>query len=57
VDTPEELTNKENVHMSKKPRRNFTPEQKEQAVQIVEQSGQLIAQVAHDIDLTASALR
>lgn len=37
MDTPEESIT--NVHMSKKPRRNSTPEQKEQAVPIVKHSG------------------
>ncbi|MBE9197383.1 transposase [Synechocystis sp. LEGE 06083] len=43
--------------MKKKPRRQFTDEQKSEAVKIVEQSGKPISQVAREIGLTESALR
>lgn len=43
--------------MSNKPRRQFTPEQKAEAVQIVRQSGKPISQIAKELGLTESALR
>ncbi|MBV5262407.1 IS3 family transposase, partial [Synechococcus moorigangaii CMS01] len=43
--------------MSKKARRYFTPEQKAQAVQIVQQSDKSITQIALEMGLTESALR
>jgi transposase len=43
--------------MSSKPRRQFTPEQKAEAVQIVLQSGKPISQIAKELGLTESALR
>jgi transposase len=43
--------------MSNKPRRQFTPEQKAEAVQIVRQSGKPISQIAKEMGLTESALR
>ena len=43
--------------MTKKPRRQFTDEQKSEAVKIVEQSGKPISQVAREMGLTESALR
>lgn len=43
--------------MSPKPRRQFTPEQKAEAVQIVAQSGRPISQIAKEMGLTESALR
>lgn len=43
--------------MSKKKRRAFTPEQKAEAVKIVKTSGKSVAQVAHEMGLTVSALR
>lgn len=43
--------------MSPKPRRQFTPEQKAEAVRIVTQSGKPISQIAKEMGLTESALR
>jgi transposase len=43
--------------MSKKPRRFFTNEQKAEAVNIVQQSGKPVSQVARELGLTESALR
>jgi transposase len=43
--------------MSPKPRRNFTAEQKAEAVKIVRESGKSANQVANEMGLTASALR
>jgi transposase len=43
--------------MSTKSRRQFTPEQKAEAVRIVNQSGKSIGQVAREMGLTESALR
>lgn len=43
--------------MSQKPRRNFTAEQKAEAVRIVHQSGKSVNQVAKEMGLTPSALR
>lgn len=43
--------------MSNKPRRQFTPEQKTEAVEIVKQSGKPISQIAKEMGLTESALR
>jgi transposase len=43
--------------MSSKPRRQFTPEQKAEAVRIVTQSGKPISQIAREMGLTESALR
>jgi len=43
--------------MSQKPRRNFTVEQKAEAVRIVHQSGKSVNQVAKEMGLTPSALR
>jgi transposase len=43
--------------MSKKPRRFFTTEQKAEAVNIVQQSGKPVSQVARELGLTESALR
>ncbi|QHV01189.1 transposase [Synechocystis sp. B12] len=40
-----------------KTRRQFTKEQKSEAVKIVEQSGKPISQVAREMGLTKSALR
>jgi transposase len=42
--------------MSKKPRRFFTTEQKAEAVNIVQQSGKPVSQVARELGLTESAL-
>lgn len=42
--------------MSTKPRRQFTPEQKAEAVRIVTQSGKPISQIAREMGLTESAL-
>jgi len=57
VDIPDESLMKENVQMTKKPRRLFTDEQKAEAVNIVKQSGKPISQVAQEMGLTESALR
>jgi transposase len=64
VDIPEESITEENVQMTKKPRRIFTPEQKAEAVRIsaapaghVTQSGKPVSQVAKEMGLTESALR
>ena len=38
-------------------RRSFTAEQKREAVRLVQTSGQSIAQVSRDLDLTETALR
>ena len=43
--------------MSPKPRRNFTAQQKAEAVKIVRESGKSANQVAREMGLTASALR
>ena len=43
--------------MSQRRRRIFTPEQKAEAVRIVEQSTQSIGQVAREMGLTETALR
>ena len=43
--------------MSKKPRRFFTNEQKAEAVNIVQQSGKPVSQVARELGLTESVLR
>lgn len=43
--------------MSPKPRRQFTNEQKAEAVQIVRQSGKPISQIVKEMGLTESALR
>jgi transposase len=43
--------------MSKKTRRFFTTEQKAEAVNIVQQSGKPVSQVARELGLTESALR
>jgi transposase len=43
--------------MSPKPRRNFTAQQKAEAVRIVRESGKSATQVAREMGLTASALR
>src|SRR4051812_27785232 len=40
-----------------KPRRTFTPEFKVQAVKLVTERAQSIAEVAHDLDLSQSLLR
>jgi transposase len=64
VDIPEESLTEENVQMTQKPRRLFTPEQKAEAVRIsaapaghVTQSGKPVSQVAKEMGLTESALR
>jgi transposase len=43
--------------MSRRARRAFTAEQKEEAVRLVQTSGRSVYQVAHDLDLTETALR
>lgn len=43
--------------MTKKSRRYFTDEQKAEAVNIVQQSGKPVSQVAREMGLTESALR
>jgi transposase len=43
--------------MSPKPRRLFTPEQKAEAVRIVEQSEKPLTQVARELGISESALR
>ena len=43
--------------MTKKPRRFFTAEQKAEAVNIVNQSGKPVSQVAKEMGLTESCLR
>jgi transposase len=57
VDILKESKSKENEFMSNKPRRQFTPEQKSEAVQIVRHSGKPISQIAKEMGLTESALR
>ena len=47
---------RQDVHMPKRKRRTFTPDQKADAVNLVKQTGNL-AQVARDLDLTPSALQ
>jgi transposase len=42
--------------MSKRPRRNYTPEQKADAVRMVQEVGS-ISKVARDLELTESSLR
>jgi transposase len=43
--------------MSRRARRRFTAEQKEEAVRLVQTSGRSVYQVARDLDLTETALR
>ncbi len=43
--------------MSRRARRAFTTEQKEEAVRLVQASGRSVYQVARDLDLTETALR
>jgi len=43
--------------MSRRARRAFTTEQKEEAVRLVQASGRSVYQVALDLDLTETALR
>ncbi len=43
--------------MSKKKRRTFTKEQKADAIRLVRVSGESIAQIARDLDLTENSLR
>jgi transposase len=43
--------------MSRRPRRSFTEEFKQQAVQLVKSSGKSVHQVAKDLDLTETTLR
>ena len=43
--------------MSRRARRAFTAEQKEEAVRLVQTSGRSVYQVARDLDLTETALR
>lgn len=43
--------------MSRRERRSFTAEQKAEAVRLVQASGRSVYQVAHDLDLTETALR
>jgi transposase len=57
VDIPEESIAKENVQMTQKICRQFTDEQKADAVRIVFQSGKTVHQVAKEMGLTESALR
>jgi transposase len=57
VDILKESKTQENETMSNKPRRQFTPEQKAEAVRIVQQSGKPISQIAREMGLTESALR
>jgi len=47
---------REDVPMSKRARRRFTPEQKSDAVKLVRQVGNL-SQVARDLDLNVNVLR
>jgi transposase len=57
VDILKESKSEENESMSNKPRRQFTPEQRAEAVRIVKQSGKPISQIAKEMGLTESALR
>jgi transposase len=57
VDILKESKSQENEFMSNKPRRQFTQEQKAEAVQIVRHSGKPISQIAKEMGLTESALR
>jgi len=43
--------------MSRRKRRSFTTEQKEEAVRLVQTSSRSVYQVAQDLDLTETALR
>jgi transposase len=43
--------------MAKRPRRSFTEEFKQQAVDVVRSSGKSVHQVAKELDLTETALR
>jgi transposase len=47
---------REDVHMPKRARRKFTPQQKADAVRLVHQVGNL-SQVARDLDLNPNVLR
>jgi transposase len=57
MDILKESKIKENDAMSPKPRRQFTNEQKAEAVRIVAQSDKSITQIAKEMGLTESALR
>jgi transposase len=57
VDILEESRTKENESMMNKPRRQFTLEQKTEAIQMVLQSGKPISQIPKEMGLTESALR
>jgi transposase len=57
MDILKESKIKENEAMSPKPRRQFTNEQKAEAVRIVAQSPKSITQIAKELGLTESALR
>lgn len=46
IDIPEQLTTKENVQITQKPRRTFTDERKAEAVRPVGQLGKPVSQVA-----------
>ena len=47
---------REDVHMPRRKRRNFSPEEKADAVRLVREVGNL-SQVARDLDLTETSLR
>ena len=47
---------REDVHMAKRKRRSFTPEEKADAVRLVREVGS-IGKVARDLDLTETCLR
>jgi transposase len=55
MDTPA-ARKREDVRMPRRKRREYTPEQRADAVRLVRESGNL-AKVARDLDLTESALR
>jgi transposase len=57
MDILKESKIKENEPMSPKPRRQFTDQQKAEAVRIVAQSDKSITQIAKEMGLTESALR
>src|SRR4051812_8069518 len=56
MDTPLEATMPRGVAMEKRQRRKFTDEFKAKAVQLIQSSNKTVAQVARDLDLSASSL-
>jgi transposase-like protein len=57
VDSPESAKMREELFMSRRKRRQFTPEFKAEAVRLAQVGDRSIGQVAIDLDLTETALR